>query len=54
MPVKVTGMSATRVPAGMLQPGKEHARPAVARITVVPGVSSRVPDMRCSNTEEAN
>jgi hypothetical protein len=54
MPVKVTGMSATRVPARMLRPGKEHARLVVAGITVLPGVSSRAPDMRCSSKEEAS
>jgi hypothetical protein len=52
MPVKVTGMSATKVPARMFRPGKEHARPVVAGITVLPGVSSRAPDMLCSIKEE--
>jgi hypothetical protein len=54
MPVKVTGMSATKVPARMFWPGKEHARPVVAGITVLPGVSSRAPDMQCSSKEEAS
>jgi hypothetical protein len=54
MPVKVTGMSATRVPARMFRPGKEHARPEVARVTVLPDVSSRAPDMWCSIKEEAS
>jgi hypothetical protein len=48
MPVKVTRMSATRVPARILQPGKERARLVVAGITTCPGVSSRAPDMWCS------
>jgi hypothetical protein len=54
MLVKVTGMLATKVLARMFRPGKEHARPVVARITVLPGVSSRAPDMRCSSKEEAS
>jgi hypothetical protein len=54
MPVKVTGMSATRVPTGTLRPGKEHARLVVAEITILPGISNRVPDMRCSIKEEAS
>jgi hypothetical protein len=54
MPVKVTGMSTTKVSARMFQPGKEHARPVVAGITVLPGVSSRALDMRCSSKEEAS
>jgi hypothetical protein len=33
----------------MCRPGKEHARPVVARVTVLPGVSSRAPDVRCSS-----
>jgi hypothetical protein len=53
MPVKVNGMSATRVPARILQPGKEHARLVVARITTYPGISSRVPDW-CSIKEEGS
>jgi hypothetical protein len=52
MPVKVTEMSATRVPARMLRPGKEHTRPVVAGITTCPGISSRVPDMWCTIKEE--
>jgi hypothetical protein len=54
MPVKVTGMSAIKVPARMFRPGKEHARPGVAGITVLPGVSRRAPDMLCSSKEEAS
>jgi hypothetical protein len=54
MPAKVTEMSATKVPARMFRPGKEHARPVVAEITVLPGISSRAPDMRCSSKEEAS
>jgi hypothetical protein len=54
MPVKVTGMSATKVRARMFRPGKEHARPELAGITVLPSVSSRAPDMRCSSKEEAS
>jgi hypothetical protein len=54
MPVKVTEMSATKVSAKMFRPGKERARPVVAGITVLPGVSSRAPDMRCSSKEEAS
>jgi hypothetical protein len=54
MPVKVTGMSATRVPARMFRPGKEHAWPVVAGVIVLPGVSSRAPDMQCSIKEEAS
>jgi hypothetical protein len=54
MPVKVTGMSAIKLLARMFRPGKEHARPELARITVLPGVSSRALDMRCSSKEEAS
>jgi hypothetical protein len=54
MPVKVTGMSATKVSARMFQPGKEHARPVVAGIPVLPDVRSRAPNMRCSSKEEAS
>jgi hypothetical protein len=54
MPVKVTGMSATRVPARILRPGKEHARLVVAGITTCPGISSRAPDMWCSIKEEVS
>jgi hypothetical protein len=48
MPAKMARMSATRVLARICRPGKEHARPVVAEITVLPGVSSRAPDMLCS------
>jgi hypothetical protein len=54
MPVKVTGMSATRVLARILRSGKEHARLVVARITMLPDISSRASDMRCNNKEEAS
>jgi hypothetical protein len=54
MPVKVARMSATRVPARMCRPGKEHARPVVAGITVLLGISSRAPDMLCSGKEQAS
>jgi hypothetical protein len=60
MPVKVTGMSATRVSARTVRPGKEHARLVVAEITIFPGIwhkfsiSSRVPGTRCSIKEEAS
>jgi hypothetical protein len=54
MPVKVTGMSTTRVPARILRPGKEHARLVVAGITTYPGISSRVPGMWCNIKEEVS
>jgi hypothetical protein len=54
MPVKVTGMSATKVPARILRPGKEHARLVVARITTCPSISSRALDMWCSIKEEVS
>jgi hypothetical protein len=54
MPVKVTGMSATRVLARTLRPGKEHARLVVAGIIIHLRISSRVPDMFCSVKEEAS
>jgi hypothetical protein len=54
MPAKVTGMSATRVPAKILQPGKEHARLVVAGITTYPGISSRASGMLCSIKEEVS
>jgi hypothetical protein len=61
MPVKVTGMSATRVPARTIRPGKEHARLVVARIITFPVIRhrssisrSRVPDTRCNIKEEAS
>jgi hypothetical protein len=54
MPIEVTGMLATRVPARTLRPGKEHARLVVAGITILPGISSRVPDMWCSIKKEAS
>jgi hypothetical protein len=41
-------MSAARRLVRMHRPGKEHARPVVARVPVLPGVSNRAPDMRCS------
>jgi hypothetical protein len=49
MPAKATRMSATSMPARMCWPGKEHARPLVAGVTVQPGVSSKAPDMWCSS-----
>jgi hypothetical protein len=54
MPAKVTRMSATRVPARICRPGKEHARPVAAGITVLPDVSSRALDMRCSSKAQAS
>jgi hypothetical protein len=60
MPVKVTGISGTRVPARTVRPGKEHARLVVAGITIFPGIrhkfsiNSRVPGTRCSIKEEAS
>jgi hypothetical protein len=54
MPVKETRMSATRVPARTLRPGKEHARLVVAGITMLPGISNRVLGMLCSIKEEAS
>jgi hypothetical protein len=42
-------MSATRMPARLCRPGKEHARPVVARVIVLPGDSSRAPDVRRSS-----
>jgi hypothetical protein len=61
MPAKVTGMSATRVPARTIRPGKEHARLVVARITTFPGIrhtfsisNNKVPGTRCSIKEEAS
>jgi hypothetical protein len=54
MPAKVTRMSATRVPARICQSGKEHARPVVAGITVLPGVSNRALDMLCSSKVQAS
>jgi hypothetical protein len=47
-------MSATRVPARILRPGKEHARLVVAGITTCPGISSRASDMWCSIKEEVS
>jgi hypothetical protein len=59
MPVKVTGMSATRVPARTIRLGKEHARLVAARIITFPVIwhkssinRSTVPDTRCSVKEE--
>jgi hypothetical protein len=54
MPIKMTEMSATKVRAKMFRTGKERARPVVAGIIVLPSVSSRAPDMRCSSKEEAS
>jgi hypothetical protein len=54
MLAKVTGKSATRVPARILRPGKEHARLVVAGITTCPGVSTKAPDMWCSIKEEVS
>jgi hypothetical protein len=61
MLVKVTGKSATRVPARTIRPGKEHARLVVAGITISPAIwhkfnisNSKVPGMRCSIKEEAS
>jgi hypothetical protein len=54
MPAKVTRMSATRVLDRICRPGKEHGRPVVAGITVLPGISSRAPDMRCSSKAQAS
>jgi hypothetical protein len=54
-------MSATRVPARTIRPGKEHARLVVAGTITFPVIrykssisKSRVPDMRCSIKEEAS
>jgi hypothetical protein len=59
MLVKVTSMSATRVPTRAIRPGKQHARLVVAGIITFPVIRrkfnisrSRVPDMRCSIKEE--
>jgi hypothetical protein len=54
MLVKVTGMSATRVPTRIHRPGKEHARLVVAGRTTYPGISSRALDMWCSIKEEVS
>jgi hypothetical protein len=60
MPVKVTSMSATRVPARTIWSGKEHARLVVVGITTFPGIrhkfsiSNKVPGTRCSTKEEAS
>jgi hypothetical protein len=54
MPAKVTRMLATRMPARMCRPGKEHARPVVAGVTVLPGISSRAPNMLCSSKAQAS
>jgi hypothetical protein len=54
MPVKVIGMSATKVLARILRPGKEHAWLVVARITIYPGISSTAPGMMCSIKEEVS
>jgi hypothetical protein len=61
MLVKVTGMSATRVPARTIRPGKERARLVVAGITTFPVIRhkssnsrSRVLDTRCNIKEEAS
>jgi hypothetical protein len=61
MLVKVTKMSATRVPARTIQPGKEHARLVVAGIITFPVIRhrssisrSRVQDTWHSIKEEAS
>jgi hypothetical protein len=61
MLAKVTGMSATRVPARTIRPGKEHARLVVAGIITFPKIyhkfstsNSKVPGTRCSIREEAS
>jgi hypothetical protein len=61
MLVKVTSMSATRVPTRTIRLGKEHARLVVARITTFPGIrhkfsisNNKVPGMRCSIKESAS
>jgi hypothetical protein len=54
MPVKVNGMSTTRVLARILRSGKEHAWLVVDGITIHPGISSRVLDMLCSIKEEVS
>jgi hypothetical protein len=54
MSAKVTEMSATRVPAKILRPSKEHARLVVAEITTYPGISSRAANMWCSIKEEVS
>jgi hypothetical protein len=61
MPAKVTGMSATRVPARTIRPGKEHARLVVAGIITFPGIwhkfsiiNSKVSGTRCSIKAEAS
>jgi hypothetical protein len=47
-------MSATRVPARILRPGKEHAQLVVAGITTYSGISNRAPDMWCNIKEEVS
>jgi hypothetical protein len=61
MPAKVTGMSATRVSARTIPPGKEHARLVVAGIITFLGIrhklsisNSKVQGTRCSIKEEAS
>jgi hypothetical protein len=54
MPAKATRMAATRMPARICRPGKEHARPMVAGVTVLLGVGSRAPDMRCSSKAQVS
>jgi hypothetical protein len=38
----------------MCRPGKEHARPVVAGVTVLPGNSSRAPDVRRSSKAQVS
>jgi hypothetical protein len=38
----------------MCRPDKEHARPAVAGVTVLSSVSSRALDVRCSSKAQVN
>jgi hypothetical protein len=38
----------------MCRPGKEHARPVVAGVTVLPGISSKAPDMQCSSKAQVS
>jgi hypothetical protein len=53
-------MSATKVSARTIRPGKEHARLVVARINIFPAIwykfniSNKVPGMRWSIKEEAS
>jgi hypothetical protein len=61
MPAKVTGMSATRVPARTIRPGKEHAWLVVAGIISFPSIrhkfsisNDKVLGTRWSIQEEAS